>query len=71
MNKKKTVFLGDGLEKHQDFIAQQKKEAIFLPRKFWFPYASIIAKLGLEKLKKGKGDNVDLLSPMYLVPPIK
>ncbi|MCK4859271.1 MAG: tRNA (adenosine(37)-N6)-threonylcarbamoyltransferase complex dimerization subunit type 1 TsaB [Candidatus Omnitrophica bacterium] len=70
LNKKKVVFLGDGLEKHQDFIAQQKKEVIFLGRKFWFPYASIIAKLGLEKFKRGKSDNIDSLSPMYLVPPV-
>ncbi len=71
LNKKKAIFLGDGLGKYQDFIAQAKKETTFLPRKFWFPYASVIAKLGLQRLKQGKRDNIDSLSPMYLTPPIK
>ncbi len=63
----KVIFLGDGLEKYQDFIVQKKKDSVFLPRKFWFPYASVIAKLGLQRLKRSKGDNIDSLSPMYLV----
>ena len=67
----KTIFLGDGLEKYQDFIARAKKDVSFLPRKFWFPYASVIAKLGLERLKRGKSDDINSLSPRYLIPPIK
>jgi len=67
----KTIFLGDGLEKYQDFIARAKKDVSFLPREFWFPYASVIAKLGLERLKRGKSDDINSLSPRYLIPPIK
>ena len=66
----KVIFLGDGLQKYQDFIFQKQKKAIFLARKFWFPYASVVAKLGIECLKRGKEDNIDSLLPMYLVPPM-
>lgn len=67
--KGKTIFLGDGLEKFKEDIQKQKKSsAVFAPSFFWYPRASVVARLGLELIKNGKVDNPDKLVPLYLYP---
>ena len=61
------LFLGDGLALYKDKLSSKHGvKAEFLEGKRWFPKASVIAKMGLEKFSKGKSDNPYDLEPMYL-----
>jgi len=65
---KPAVFLGDGINLYKKQISQEIKEALFLPSDFWYPKASIIARLGLEKLARAKNFDSARIRPLYLYP---
>ena len=60
------VFLGDGIACYRERIVNQVPTARFTEEKLWFPKASVVASLGLEKLSKGETVSGDELVPMYL-----
>jgi tRNA threonylcarbamoyladenosine biosynthesis protein TsaB len=65
--KEKVLFVGDGLQVCQDFLAENLKDlAEFAPKRFWFPRAYQIARLGFELYKKEGPSNINTVVPMYL-----
>jgi len=64
---KKTIFLGDGLLLFRKII-EKKKEVIFTNEKLWYPKASNLVFLALEKFNKGQFTDTDKLVPLYLYP---
>ncbi len=62
MIKRPTIFAGDGINVCGGLL----KDKIRLPERLWYPRAGIIAKLGLEKLRRGKTVNPDNLAPLYI-----
>ncbi|MCK4240297.1 MAG: tRNA (adenosine(37)-N6)-threonylcarbamoyltransferase complex dimerization subunit type 1 TsaB [Candidatus Atribacteria bacterium] len=65
--KEKIIFIGEGLIRYQEIIKEKiGKDALFIDPQLVFPRGANIAFLGLEKLKKGKEDNISTLSPLYL-----
>ncbi|MCJ7656162.1 MAG: tRNA (adenosine(37)-N6)-threonylcarbamoyltransferase complex dimerization subunit type 1 TsaB [Candidatus Atribacteria bacterium] len=65
--KEKIIFSGDGIKKYRDIIKEKiGKDALFIDSQLNLPVATIIAFLGLNKLKKGEKDNISTLSPFYL-----
>ncbi len=65
--KEKIIFIGEGLIRYQEIIKEKiGKDALFIDPQLVFSRGANIAFLGLEKLKKGKKDNVSTLSPLYL-----
>ncbi|MFH1782804.1 MAG: tRNA (adenosine(37)-N6)-threonylcarbamoyltransferase complex dimerization subunit type 1 TsaB [Candidatus Omnitrophota bacterium] len=61
-----SIFLGDGLTLYKDDIKKKCKRAVFMEEKYWYPKASNIIKLGLEKLKTSKNNDLSELDPIYL-----
>jgi tRNA threonylcarbamoyl adenosine modification protein YeaZ len=66
IGRRRTLFLGDGIKLYKDDISQLCPQAEFAPTSLWFPRASIVAKMGLCAIAKGRGDNPYELVPMYL-----
>lgn len=65
--KEKIIFSGDGIKKYRDIIKEKMgKDALFINSQLNLPLAASIAFLGLDKLKKGKEDNISTLFPFYL-----
>ena len=65
------VFLGDGVEVHEDLIKRRLgRKAVFTPKTRRLPSAASIAELGLKKLKKGKNSELLTLKPIYIRAPI-
>lgn len=63
------IFLGDGVGLYKDYIMEEMgSKARFGPEATWYPKAAIIGKLGYERLKTGKKDNVFSLAPLYIYP---
>jgi len=67
MIKEPAIFLGEGIGVYKKII---KKElgalAYFAPERFFFPRASIVVKLGEERLRTKKVENIYALQPIYL-----
>jgi tRNA threonylcarbamoyladenosine biosynthesis protein TsaB len=65
--KEKVIFLSESIKKYQDIIKEKMgKDALFINPQVVLSKGINIAFLGLEKLKKGKGDDIFTLSPFYL-----
>jgi len=65
--KEKIIFLGEGAKKYQEIIEKKMgSNALFAGSQLFFPRGLNIAFLGLEKLRKGRKDNITTLSPLYL-----
>lgn len=65
--KEPAVFLGEGLKVYSDIIKERLGNlAHFAPEEFFFPRASVLARLGEEKFKLKKEDNLYELQPVYL-----
>jgi len=60
------TFIGDGIARYKDAILSKNKSAQFVEESKWFPKASVVAKLGTERLRKKEGVTSDELVPMYL-----
>jgi tRNA threonylcarbamoyladenosine biosynthesis protein TsaB len=64
-----TVFLGDGIKLYKEYILKEKpKGADFAPESTWYPKAAILGKLGFDKIKKRRFDNLFSLAPIYIYP---
>jgi len=67
--KERTIFLGDGVRTYRDFLLHSlPSQAIFPAAPVHVLHGSMVAKLGLELLKKGKHLSVSTLSPIYIRP---
>lgn len=67
--KNPATFLGDGIRLYRNDILQELgQKAKFTPELLWYPKAAIIGRLGLDRLRAGKKDNVFSLSPIYIYP---
>lgn len=63
----KTIFLGDGIDTYGSILKEKLGElAIFAPKAQRLPRASIIAELGMEKLKSGEIMDIFLSEPLYV-----
>ena len=61
------LFLGDGIDLYRDeFLHKKRFRARFLDGKKWLPKASVIARMALERYRKGKVDDPYDLVPLYL-----
>jgi len=62
-----TVFLGDGLNRYKDNIAEMLKDkAIFTSPFFGFCRGVAVALLGYERLKAGESDDYFSITPFYI-----
>lgn len=67
--KNDAIFLGDGLIAYRKSIEDNfKYKAEFAPERYWYPRATVVARLGCESIKKKKFEEVDKFVPMYLYP---
>jgi tRNA threonylcarbamoyladenosine biosynthesis protein TsaB len=70
------MFLGDGLSIYREHIIKYFKDTSmgagmeFAPEPMWYPKASTVAIMGLERFKDGKFENPDKLVPFYIYPTI-
>lgn len=65
---KKTIFLGDALRLYKQALMINKKEARFLDEDFYYPIATNIIKLAIERIEENRFDNIMRLQPIYLYP---
>lgn len=63
---KKTLFTGDGTGVYKRFIADNVEGAEFAEEKYWYPYADVVARLGIEKFKKREFEDPDTITPLYI-----
>ncbi len=62
-----TVFLGDGLNRYKETIAEiLKNKAILTPPFFGFCRGVAVALLGYERLKAGESDDYFSITPFYI-----
>lgn len=62
-----TLFVGDGAFRYRDLIiAQLGRRARFVPAAHRGSIASVVAQLGLDRLKRGQRVEMDDLAPAYL-----
>lgn len=62
-----TVFVGDGAVAYrEDIRAIMGDLALFAPPELIHPRASVVARLGRERLASGEADDLDSLAPLYL-----
>lgn len=65
--KEKIIFLGEGVKNYQEIIEKKMgSNALFTGSQLFFPRGVNVAFLGMEKLKKGRKDDIATLSPLYL-----
>lgn len=64
----KIIFIGDGLEKHQDYLREKVKNAFFAPKHLSLIRASSLGELGLDLISKGIFDDENS-SPLYIKKP--
>ena len=62
-----TLFVGEGAFRYRDLIADQLgRQAQFVPVAHRGSMASVVAQLGLDRLKRGQRVDMDDLAPVYL-----
>jgi len=67
--KGKTSFIGDGVKLFRDDINKVKSIGpVFVDEKLMLPQAKFLIPLVLEKFQKGRRDDIDKLTPLYLYP---
>ena len=67
--KEQTVFVGDGVRPYGDFLRNRLGSfAIFPSPPFHFSHGSMVARLGMDLLKKGEILNLSAFSPLYIRP---
>jgi len=65
----KTLFIGDGVKAYGDFLRGILPSlAIFPPASLNVPHGSVVAKLGLELLRKGEVLDLSTFTPLYVRP---
>jgi len=67
--KEQTIFLGDGVKTYRNFLLNSLPSlAIFPPAPLHICHGSMVAKLGVELLKKGKHLDLPTFAPIYIRP---
>ena len=67
--KEQTIFIGDGVRTYGDFLLNCLGSfAILSSSHFHVPHGSMVAKLGMELLRKGEHLNLSAFSPLYVRP---
>jgi len=65
----KTIFIGDGVRTYGDYLRDALPSlAIFPPASLNLPHGSVVAKLGLELLRKGEVLDLSAFTPFYVRP---
>ena len=66
----RTIFIGDGVRRYRDTLAQSLSSlAVFPPDPFFhMPHGSVLAKRGLELIQKGDVLDLSTFSPLYVRP---
>ena len=63
----RTIFIGEGAQRYRDLIIKRLgHHAWFAPPSQQFPMASVVAQIGLERLRQGQIVDVRTLTPNYL-----
>jgi tRNA threonylcarbamoyladenosine biosynthesis protein TsaB len=63
------LFVGNGSEVYGPLLRELLgAKAVFASRRFRFPRAAVIGRLGLSRLALGQADALDTLEPLYLRP---
>lgn len=65
MVKEPAIFLGDGVEVYRDKLGGDKDNHFFAPGCLHQPRASVLAKLGLEKFRRGEVFGEEKILPLY------
>jgi len=76
--KSSVLLLGDGLSIYREHIIKYFEKPLgeirngieFAPEPMWYPRASTVAIMGLERFKDGKFEDPDKLVPFYIYPTI-
>ncbi len=67
--KEQTIFVGDGVRAYMDFLRNRLGSlAIFPSSSFHVSHGSMVAKLGIDLLKKGEHLSLSAFSPLYIRP---
>lgn len=67
--KEPTLFFGSGVKTYGTFLKETLKElALFPPLPFHIPHGSTVARLGLERLKRGEILDLPNFTPLYIRP---
>jgi tRNA threonylcarbamoyladenosine biosynthesis protein TsaB len=67
--KEQTVFVGDGVRTYGDFLRNRLGSfAIFPSSPLHVFHGSMVARLGMDRLKKGENLNLSAFSPLYIRP---
>jgi tRNA threonylcarbamoyladenosine biosynthesis protein TsaB len=61
------LFIGDGIALYREIIFQ-KAEAQLAPEKLWYPRASRMIPVAIQRLRYQQFDDLDQLVPLYLYP---
>ncbi len=64
--KSPAVFLGDGIDLYKEKIEKLGNRPVFLNEESWYPKASNLIKLALDKIGRYRGLNLAKLKPIYL-----
>jgi tRNA threonylcarbamoyladenosine biosynthesis protein TsaB len=65
--KEKTIFVGDGVKTYGDYLRDALPSlATFPPFQLHVPHGSLVAKLGLELLRKGEVLDLSSFTPIYV-----
>ena len=64
-----TIFIGNAVETYKDYIRNSLHSlAIFLPHSFNILHGSVVARLGLELLRKNETLDIETFTPIYVRP---
>jgi tRNA threonylcarbamoyladenosine biosynthesis protein TsaB len=67
--KEQTIFVGEGVGTYRDFLLNRLGSFAILPSApFHVSHGSMVAKLGMELLRKGESLNLPAFSPLYVRP---
>lgn len=65
----RVLFLGNGLDLYGDLLADLLGEkAVFASKRFRYPRAAAVGRLGLRLLAQGQAGDLDELEPLYVRP---
>jgi len=65
----RTLLIGSGVDAYRDFIIGNAKDrVVFMNPNPRFPSPSIIAVMGLERLRAGQAEAIESLEPIYIRP---